>query len=317
MITSALMSVASLLLAAAAAVPAPPASAPVIRPGAVQWDVTSRITGRTYRIYVALPAEKGPPPAQGHPVIYLTDGDLMFHTAADALALLSAGLEARPAIIVGIGYGKGLDEAARLRFADLTPTAPAAAAAAAIENHPATKGVTFGDAEGFYRFLTEELRPQIDAAYRTDRSDNSLWGDSLGGLFGLHVLFNHPDSFRTYLVGSPSIIWSDRAILQDESRLAAPVAAGQVAPRILFTVGALEERLPGDAKLSPGVTREQKQAMLTEVAMITSTVALADRIKALPGPRAREIETVIFDGETHFSVLPAAISRGLRFALKP
>jgi predicted alpha/beta superfamily hydrolase len=294
-----------------------PARSPVMRAESEQWDMRSRITGRTYRIYVARPVATVPPPPEGYPVIYLNDGDFAFHTAADALMMQSIGLEAKPAYVVGIGYGKDWQTASRTRCADLTPCPPDPATLAALEAAPLTKGATYGEAEGFHRFMTEELRPQIEAAYSVDRSNTILWGDSFGGLFALYVLFNHPEAYRTYLVGSPSIIWNDRAILQDEARLTAPLAAGKVAPRVLFTVGEFEEKLAGHVKLYPGVTREQMQAMLTTTGMITNALALAERLKALEAPAGCEVEAVVFDGETHLSIIPAAISRGLRFALAP
>jgi predicted alpha/beta superfamily hydrolase len=297
--------------------PSAPIRAPVVRSDAEQWDVTSRITGRTYRIYVAKPVERGPPPPRGYPVIYLTDGDYTFQTAADALALASAGREAKPAIVVGIGYGKGLGGVTPARFTDLTPTPPDPATVARFEATPILKGATYGEAEGFYRFLTEELRPQIEASYKTDRTDNVLWGHSLGGLFALHVLFNHPDAYRTYLVGSPSIVWNDHAILKDAAKLEASLAAGKVAPRVLLTVGELEGKLGKDTKPPPGMTREHLQAMLTSDGEVINVLALSNRLKALKGPAGYKVETVVFDGETHLSVLPATISRGLRFALRP
>jgi predicted alpha/beta superfamily hydrolase len=313
---------AAVALAAPSPAPAAPAAAspvraPVVRANAEQWDMTTKITGRSYRIYVAKPTAKGPPPPGGYPVVYVTDGDLTFLIAADTQMMLSQVKETRPAIIVGVGYGKGVDAAVRTRFADLTPFPPDAATAAALEANPSFKGLVYGEAEGFYRFLTEELRPQIEADYKTDRSDNILWGHSFGGLFGLHVLFNHPDAFGTYLIGSPSIIWGDHAILKEEARLTAPLAAGKAAPRILFTVGEYEEKLADDARLPAGVSREQMQAMQKAVGMQTNVLALADRLKALKAPPGYEVKTVIFDGETHVSVMPAVISRGLRFALKP
>jgi predicted alpha/beta superfamily hydrolase len=178
-------------------------------------------------------------------------------------------------------------------------------------------GAKYGEAEGFYRFLTEELRPQIEARYKTDRSDNVLWGHSLGGLFALHVLFNHPDAFGTYLVGSPSIIWNDHAILKDEPKFAASLASGKVAPRVLLTVGELEGKVADDAKLPAGMTREQMQAALDADGEVTAVNALSGQLKALKGPAGYRVETVVFDGETHVSVLSAIINRGLRFALKP
>ncbi len=296
---------------------AAPARSPVVRPDAEQWEVTSRFTGRTYRIYVAKPVGPTAPPSEGYPVIYLNDGDFDFHTAADALMVQSIGREAKPAYVVGIGYGMGWETATRTRFADLTPFAPAPAILAALEAAPLTKGAIYGEAEGFHRFLTEELRPQIEAAYPVDRSDTILWGHSLGGLFALYVLFNHPEAYRTFLVNSPSIIWNDGAILKDEAKLIAPLAAGKVAPRVLFTVGEFEEKLANHVKMYPGVTREQMQAMLTASGMITNALALADRLKALESPAGCEVEALVFAGETHLSIIPTAISRGLRFALTP
>jgi predicted alpha/beta superfamily hydrolase len=292
-----------------------PNRSPVTCADTEQWDVTSSITGRTYRIYVARPADTGPPPPEGYPVVYLNDADFFFHTAAEALTVQSIGLEIRAAYIVGIGYGKDWKTASRTRCADLLPSPPDAATRAALDAAPLTKGATYGEAEVFHRFMTEELRRQIEATYPVDRNDTILWGDSFGGLFALHVLFNHPEAYRTYLVGSPSIIWNDRAILKDEANLTAPVAAGTVAPRVLFTAGEYEEALAEHVKMPPGVAREQMQAMLTATGMIANAVGVAERLKALDAPTALDVETVIFAGETHLSVIPSAISRGLRFAL--
>ncbi len=298
---------------------ATPARSPVVLPNAETWDMTSKFTGRTYRIYVAKPmtAEAEAPPKEGYPVLYLTDGDFNFNTAADALMMQSIGREARPAYVVGIGYGKDWQTASRTRCADLLPFPPDSATLASLEASPLTKGATYGEAESFHRFMIEELRPRIEAAYPTNHSDASLLGHSFGGLFALYVLFNHPEAYRTYLVNSPSINWSNGAILKQEARLTAPVAAGKVPLRVLLTAGEYEEKLAEHVKLYPGVTREQMQAMLTAFGMITNARALADRLKALKAPAGSEVEAVIFERETHLSVLPAAISRGLRFALAP
>lgn len=294
---------------------ATPTRSPVVRPHTDSWDMTSKLTGRAYRIYVAKPVTTEAPPPQGYPVIYLTDGDFNFHTAADAVLLQSVGLEVKHAYVVGIGYGKDWQTASRARCADLTPFPPDSATLAALEAAPLTKGAVYGEAESFHRFLIEELRPQIEAAYPVDRSDTILSGHSFGGLFALYVLFNHPEAYRTYLVNSPSINWNNGAILKQEARLAAPLEAGKIALRVLFTAGEYEEKLADHVKLYPGTTREQMQAMLTSFGMITNARALAGRLKAMKAPAGCEVEAVIFERETHLSVLPAAISRGLRFAL--
>lgn len=290
---------------------------PVVYAPVQERDMASKITGRTYHVSIFRPADSVPPPPEGFPVVYLTDADYIFHTAAEALAMQSYGLQAKPAIIVGIGYGQGLAVATRDRFADLTPSQPDAAHAAMFRGGPYFDGASYGGAEPFYRFLTEELRPQIDAAYKTDRNDNILWGHSLGGLFGLHVLFNHPEAFHTYLIGSPTFIWNGGEVLKDEPRLAAALAAGKIAPRVLLTAGSLEESVEKDAKIPPGYTREQLEAKLKVAATVSNVTALGRRLKAIKAPPGYQVETVVFDGETHISVMPAIISRGLRFALKP
>jgi predicted alpha/beta superfamily hydrolase len=298
---------------ASAATPAPSA---LVRPNAEQWDMTSKITGRTYRIYVAKPITVEAGAGARYPVVYLSDGDFNFNTAADAVMMQSVGREMKPAYVVGVGYGKDWQTASRTRCADLTPSPPDPATLAGLETSPLTKGATFGEAEKFHRFLTEELRPLIDATYATDRNDTAFLGHSFGGLFALHVLFNHPEAYQTYLVNSPSINWNNGAVLKDEARLKAKLAAGKLAPRVLITAGEYEEKLADHVKLYPGVTREQMQTMLTSFGMITNAVALTNRLKALQAPVGYKVESIVFERETHLSVLPAAISRGLRFALE-
>src|SRR3546814_9202261 len=129
-------------------------------------------------------------------------------------------------------------------------------------------------------------------------------------LFALHVLFNHPAAYQTYLVGSPSINWSGGAILEDEINLAAQVAAGEVAPRVLFTLGELEEKLADHVPMHPGVTREQMQEMLTAFGMVTNALALADRLRALAAPAPCQVEAIGLEHGTHPSVFPAAIQNG-------
>src|SRR3546814_3964606 len=133
--------------------------------------MTSDSTGRQYLIYVAKPEWSGDPPPEGFPVIYLNDADFIFHTFADTLLMQAVGLELKPAYLVGIGYGKDWAYASRARCADLLPTQPDAATLSGLEASPITQGAIYGDAENFHRFMTEELRPLVDATYATDGRD--------------------------------------------------------------------------------------------------------------------------------------------------
>ena len=67
------------------------------------FDMPSRFTGRTHRIYLAVP--DGPAPKAGWPVVFLLDGDGSFATALTQMPSADERGRRRP-ILVGIGYGK-------------------------------------------------------------------------------------------------------------------------------------------------------------------------------------------------------------------
>lgn len=257
---------------------------------AVQFDLPSAVSGRTYRIYVATPA--GPPPARGYPVVYITDGNGLFPIAASAAAILQLG-EAPGAIVVGIGYPTddlGVQVDSRTR--DLTPTQPAADMGSS-PGAARPKPEDYAGADLFYRFLVEELRPVLANRYTIDPSNQALYGHSLGGLFTLGVLFKHPEAFRTYLVSSPSIWWDNRVVLSDEAGFAARVSRGEISSRLLVMAGAGEK-----------------------ADMVDNARGVAARLSALHGAAGYTAQFNLFEQEDHTSVIPASISRALRFALQ-
>lgn len=280
--------------------------------GAVQFDVPSRASGLTYRVYVAMPIM--PPPPGGYPVVYLTDGDGLFGTFQSQALLRQLGGEVVPAIIVGIGYPDSSPLAAlRLRNKDLTPPTPDDKVIPMLKAPPF--GGQVGGADAFRRFLVDELRPVIAKRASTDPARQILYGDSLGGLFALGVMFQHPADFSTYLISSPSVWWNDRAVLKDEPNFRRGVEAGDVTPRILITVGGLEQQLP--ARLPPGLAADAIRKLIGDFRMVDNATELASRLKAYRGRGNYEVEMLVFPGETHASVVPASISRSLEFALRP
>ena len=70
---------------------------------------------------------------------------------------------------------------------------------------PAEEGVTWGgQADRFLRFVEIEAIPSVDEAFRTERN-RILVGHSLGGLFALYALAEHPQLFDAYFAFSPSV----------------------------------------------------------------------------------------------------------------
>ena len=103
-----------------------------------------------------------------------------------------------PALIVGV-YNTG-----ESRIDEYTPTR--------------TRGRGHGGKAGLYgRMLVEELKPLIDAQYRTlkDPANTGLAGSSLGGLVSLYLGLHYPTTFGKLGVISPSVWWDNRMILRE------------------------------------------------------------------------------------------------------
>lgn len=139
-------------------------------------------------------------------VLYMHDGQNVFdpetahvrgqhwRLGETADALIAAGTMG-PLIIVGIA-NTGVS-----RIREYTPT-----------NDARLGG---GLASAYGQFIVEELKPFIDARYRTrtDAASTALGGSSLGGLATLHIGLSRPDVFGALAVMSPSVWWDRRAIL--------------------------------------------------------------------------------------------------------
>ena len=73
-----------------------------------------------------------------------------------------------------------------------------------------------GHADDFARMLIDEIKPFVDAHYRTQpqREHTALLGSSLGGLFALQLAVSRPDVFGHVAAMSPSTFWAHGALLQ-------------------------------------------------------------------------------------------------------
>ncbi|HSU18098.1 MAG TPA: alpha/beta hydrolase-fold protein [Acidobacteriaceae bacterium] len=158
-------------------------------------------------IEVYLPEAYLTEPERRFPVFYLHDGQNLFdgrtsyvtdhtwraHSTADRLTRERV---IEPVILVGVN-NTGLR-----RMAEYTPT-----------RDPRLRG---GDGDRYGRLLTEELKPLIDAQFRTlaDAPNTGIGGSSLGGLISLYIAINCPEIFGKIAVISPSIWWDSRSILR-------------------------------------------------------------------------------------------------------
>ena len=286
----------------------PPATSPATLPLAVQFDLPSKITGRTYRIYVSKPVTSAP--KDGYPVLYVLDADIAFATASSQVILGSlTGKGAN--LVVGVAYPNFI-ATTTLRGRDLTPSQPKSAARA-TGGFGKVGPEDYGGADDFHRFMMEELRPLIAQMNKVDSGNQSLMGYSLGGLFTLHVMFHHPEAYRSYVAGSPSIWWNDREVLGGEAGFAKAVRAQEVAPRLLITSDRWEQDVNAPGMPLAGAARDGALASMTSARMVDNAKELAARLKALKGGPGYEVVYTLFPEETHETGIPASTSRGVAF----
>lgn len=264
----------------------------------------------TFKISVARVAHV--PEGAKVPVLYVLDADVGFALAAE-IARLRGLMGMQPtAMVVGIGYGVDFLEFAKLRTADLTPPL-SEAGRAAMGNMASFIGEQDGGADAFLTFLTDTLAPEISRRYpEASADDRILSGHSLGGLFTAYALLTRPEAFRTFLINSPSLWWDGFAINGHFPAFAGKVAALEAKPRVLIGVGGQEQDVPTKVPPAMQMSLEEVQATVAASRMVDSVPEFA---AALAAAGLTDVEHVIYTGEDHGSVIPAAMMRGLRFAV--
>ncbi len=208
-------------------------------------DVASWFLARPRDVIVYLPPGYGTG-GDRYPVLYMQDGQNLMDAATSFLGIewgmdeaLEAGIppgEIQPLILVGV-YNTAD------RIAEYTPVAD-----------PAHGG---GEADLYGRFLVEELKPMIDATYRTDPAPEAtgLAGSSLGGLVSLYLGLTHPGTFTRLGVVSPSVWWANREILQEVAGRARTPA------RIWLDIGTAEGSTAAESRSLVEAARDLRDAL--------------------------------------------------------
>lgn len=289
-------------------------------------QVTSSVNGHRYTMMIGMPLL--PPPADGYGVIYVLDGDFYFASVLEAVRATSP-----TTMVIGIGYPlvdeswvkaaidrhgplpplppafpKSLIAAALERSYDLTlPASDQALAAQQLPGGPPQRASDVGGADDLLRAIERDIKPRVAAIAKVDDRQQALFGYSLGGLVVVRALFTEPSAFRTFIAGSPSIWWNDRAVLGGEAAFAAAVTNGKAAPRVLITVGSDEDIPP---PLPPGTKGAD---IFTRVHMVQNAQGLADRLKMLPGQPPYRVEFAEFAAQAHGISFWPALGRAIPF----
>lgn len=177
--------------------------------------IESKVLGERRIINVYLPPGYTKSKAR-YPVLYMPDGGMGedFPHVVGSVDVSIKNAIIRPLIVVGVENTE--------RRRDLVgPTTLA-------EEHEIAPHA--GGADRFRTFLRDELKPLINARYRTT-SESALIGESFAGLFVLETFVVEPTLFDGYISADPSVWWNEQHLVRTAGPQLAGFAAG---PKTLY-----------------------------------------------------------------------------------
>lgn len=267
-------------------------------------SVTAAGNNVTYDVWTWLP------PGYEHsdqpfPLLFLLDADIFMGAAVDTVALVSSLGEARPAIVVGVTTAPPASHMIQ-RSVDYSAETPTPAMRATPEGAPfsfwqmyedafAAAGMQFeegfGGTDAFYRFLCDQMLPELKARHRIDADEIGVAGHSSGGDFAVDTLLRKQTPFSKFIVGSFGTDVLDATLAERERAFAETRAERKL--RVFCGYGGAEQADP----------------FLREY--IERGVALMERLQS-NDPDELSITVRDFDHETHGSVFPHIFSSGYR-----
>jgi len=187
-------------------------------------DIKDSQSGRAYELYIKLPQGYSEKEQKRYPVIYYTDAK--WH-----LEILSSATEyiIDDVILVGISWEKGLSNKKEhvSRFRDYT-----------ILKSKNSKRQT-GDAKAHLAFIQNDVFRFVENQYRTVPENRSYFGYSLSGMFGAYILLTQPDTFKNYILGSPTTLMDDSNIYEVDTITDAGINE-KINANVFISVGAKE-----------------------------------------------------------------------------
>jgi predicted alpha/beta superfamily hydrolase len=287
--------------------PAPPAAPMEAEPSAYVLENTevrhleSSSLKRDYQVFVSLPSSYGEKATHRFPVMFVTDATYAFpliRSIARRVGDHGAGLE--EFILIGLSYAEGeTPEYSRRR--DYTPTINGDKGA--VSDMPGRVPV-YGEAEAYRRFILNEVFPLVARNYRVDMHRKIYVGHSYGGLFGAYILLTDPAMFERYVISSPSLWFDSKAILARERDYAA--THKDLTASVFFAVGAYETINPASHDERYNHTQDLVRDLQAFEAQLQSR-----------GYPSLHVESIVLADEDHLTVYPSAITRALKWALRP
>lgn len=184
------------------------------------FTIASSVMGMDRELNVLLPTGYADQPDRVWPVVYLLDGGQAqdFPAYANIAQGLMTDGQMSEVIFVGVA---SMDRQNELTWRS-------------TDRRIIRQWPSHGQSDRFRRFLELEVKPWVEARYRTS-GDDAVMGESAAALFIVETFLNTPDLFDRYLAVSPSMWWDRASLGDDAAALLAQHPAGD--RQLLLTIG--------------------------------------------------------------------------------
>lgn len=180
-------------------------------------------TKRIYELYIKLPPDYSK--SKRYPVVYLTDALYTFQVASGTTRLPVNSGWMEEIILVGISWQKDT-RAQYSRDRDYTPT---------VEKYWISPT---GEAGKHLTFINDNVIKHVEENYSADPDRRTYVGQSFGGLFGAYILLVKPETFKNYVLSSPSLWYDNKSIMKIE--LESAKKRSDINANVYIAVGELE-----------------------------------------------------------------------------
>ena len=264
--------------------------------------IKSKNTEQEYQITIDLPYTYKHFPDKYYLTAYVLDGNLFPGIVSGITRVMESNPNYPELLVVGIGYpldglyGDNGKIFQTIRTKDFTPIRDAVTEE---EMKRALKldSIQTGGATEFMNFRTEELMPKIESTYRAAAENRVVIGDSLGGLFALYTLFQRPQLFGNYIIGSPTLGYGNKVLFKIEEEHSKQT--NELEANVFMGIGG-EEEIPFG---------------------MLSTISVSDfnkftSIVQQRGYKGLNLKRKVFEGNDHFAVPALVFQAGLKHVLK-
>ncbi|MGE6569293.1 alpha/beta hydrolase [Shewanella vesiculosa] len=242
---------------------------------------------RHYQVMIKLPKDYRHNSTHRYPVVYMTDSMYSLQVVSGATRFPMNTNMMQQAILVAIGYQRpSKGSASRIR--DYTPS------------HDASWKLPTGEAKRHVAFISQVVMPFIEKNYRVDTQQNTFVGNSLGGLLGAYILLEQPKLFAYYVLGSPSLWFDNKQLLQQFAQRFQQTSA--ISAKVFIGIGELEK---------PPYTHDGHQ-------MVTDARAFFKLLQSHPSAQAGtlQLKFLLIPEADHSMAFPTTAIHGLSWLFK-